>query len=168
MKRTLINTAAGALAAVLLGSAGLAWAQPTPAQIQQQEFQRQQNELGMYYQQQQNNRRGAQQQQPEYRDYQAPIQRDTTPRSLQQYQGMIVNSCIEGLNVSDTGLSRGRINRHCNCYYDELAKQFSSSQEFLRILEADRFGQMSSREKRDLNNKMDRAVETCVRAHGRR
>ena len=59
MKQTMMNTAAGALAAVLLGSAGLAWAQPTPAQIQQQQFQRQQNELGMYYQQQQNNRRAA-------------------------------------------------------------------------------------------------------------
>ncbi|OAM42051.1 hypothetical protein A7Q02_05035 [Eikenella sp. NML97-A-109] len=59
MKQTMMNTAAGVLAAVLLGSAGLAWAQPTPAQIQQQQFQRQQNELGMYYQQQQNNRRAA-------------------------------------------------------------------------------------------------------------
>ena len=48
---TVMNTAAGALAALLLGSAGLAWAQPTSAQIQQQEFQRQQNEIGMYYQQ---------------------------------------------------------------------------------------------------------------------
>ena len=47
------------MAALLLGSAGLVLAQPTPAQIQQQEFQRQQNELGMYYQQQQNNRRAA-------------------------------------------------------------------------------------------------------------
>ena len=56
---TVMNTAAGALAALLLGGAGLAWAQPTPAQIQQQEFQRQQNEIGMYYQQQQNNRRAA-------------------------------------------------------------------------------------------------------------
>ncbi|MFC0036217.1 DUF4189 domain-containing protein [Cardiobacterium valvarum] len=55
MKQTMMNTAAGVLVAVLLGGAGLAWAQLTPAQIQQQEFQRQQNEIGMYYQQQQNN-----------------------------------------------------------------------------------------------------------------
>ena len=55
MKQTMMNTAAGVLAVLLLGSAGLAWAQLTPAQIQQQEFQRQQNEIGMYYQQQQNN-----------------------------------------------------------------------------------------------------------------
>ena len=59
MKQTMMNTAAGALAAVLLGSAGLAWTQPTPAQIQQQQFQRQQNEIGMYYQQQQNNQQAA-------------------------------------------------------------------------------------------------------------
>jgi|GEM_PF-1828981 len=59
MKRTMMNTVAGALAVLLSGSAGLAWAQPTPAQIQQQEFQRQQNEIGMYHQQQQNNRRAA-------------------------------------------------------------------------------------------------------------
>ncbi|MBH5329666.1 DUF4189 domain-containing protein [Eikenella sp. S3360] len=59
MKRNITHTAAGALAALLLCGAGAAWAQPTPAQIQQQEFQRQQNELGMYYQQQQNNRRTA-------------------------------------------------------------------------------------------------------------
>ncbi|WP_156496443.1 hypothetical protein [Eikenella sp. NML01-A-086] len=50
MKQTMMNTAAGVLAVLLLGSAGLAWAQLTPAQIQQQEFQRQQNEIGMYYQ----------------------------------------------------------------------------------------------------------------------
>ncbi|WP_082887556.1 MULTISPECIES: DUF4189 domain-containing protein [unclassified Eikenella] len=42
MKQSMMNTAAGVLAAVLLGSAGLAWAQPTPAQIQQQQFQQQQ------------------------------------------------------------------------------------------------------------------------------
>ncbi|VDG99590.1 Uncharacterised protein [Helicobacter pametensis] len=60
MKQTMMNTAAGVLAALLLGGAGLAWAQPTPAQIQQQEFQRQQNEIGMYYQQQQNNQQAAQ------------------------------------------------------------------------------------------------------------
>ncbi|OAM42660.1 hypothetical protein A7Q02_02460 [Eikenella sp. NML97-A-109] len=59
MKQTMMNTAAGVLVALLLGSAGLAWAQPTPAQIQQQQFQRQQNELGMYYQQQQNNQQAA-------------------------------------------------------------------------------------------------------------
>ncbi|WP_225748021.1 DUF4189 domain-containing protein [Eikenella sp. Marseille-P7795] len=59
MKQNITHTAAGVLAALLLCGAGAAWAQPTPAQIQQQEFQRQQNELGMYYQQQQNNRRTA-------------------------------------------------------------------------------------------------------------
>jgi len=155
MKRTLINTAAGALAAVLLGSAGLALANGINEGYINEEVLR--------------GNRGVQQQQPGYRgDYQAPIQRDTTPRSLQYYHGTVVNFCIEGLNVSDTGLSRGQINRVCNCVYDELAKQFPSSQEFLRVLEAERFGQLSSREKRDLNNKMDRAVETCVRPYVRR
>ncbi len=154
MKRTLINTAAGALAAVLLGSTALAWADGfDPWLADRLNSQIQEN-------------RGVQQQ--GYRDYQAPIQRDTTPRSLQHYHGTVVNFCIEGLNVSDTGLSRGQINRVCNCVYDELAKQFPSSQEFLRVLEAERFGQLSSREKRDLNNKMDRAVETCVRPYVRR
>ena len=154
MKRTLINTAAGALAAVLLGSAGLALANGINEGYINEEVLR--------------GNRGVQQQQPGYRDYQAPIQRDTTPRWLQHYHGTVVNFCIEGLNVSDTGLSRGQINRVCNCVYDELAKQFPSSQEFLRILEAERFGQLSSREKRDLNSKMDRAVETCVRPYVRR
>lgn len=167
MKRTLINTAAGALAAVLLGSASLAHA--NPYQVGSQQWHNYNATMQSEADRIQRERNATQQQQPEYRgDYQAPIQRDTTPRSLQYYHGTVVNFCIEGLNVSDTGLSRGQINRVCNCVYDELAKQFPSSQEFLRILEAERFGQLSSREKRDLNSKMDRAVETCVRPYVRR
>ena len=168
MKRTLINTAAGALAAVLLGSAGLACAQPTPAQIQQQEFQRQQNEIGMYYQQQQNNRRRAQQQQPEYRDYPTPIQLDTTPRSLPRHRTDFENDCIDSVVASDIGLSRGQIRSLCSCSYEELAKQFPNSQTFLRALEDRRLGRMSSSEYRAFGRQLEQAVEVCARPYARR
>ncbi|MBH5329894.1 hypothetical protein H9Q10_09475 [Eikenella sp. S3360] len=163
MKRTLINTAAGALAAVLLCGAGLAWANGVNEGYINEEVLR--------------GNRGVQRQQPyqHYQEYREPTYeedrrideeaRRVTEENIrnlpQKYRADLVDGCTQGL--ADTELSRAQISNVCNCVHEEFVKQFPSAQVYQRTLEADWRGQMSTREKQEFIRKSERAMQICGR-----
>lgn len=170
MKRNLINTAVGALAAALLCGAGAAWAQ-TPAQIHMQQQQQNQNMGGMIQSDNVRNcgnpngcSRNSGSSAAKYREPTFDeIRRAGPPLSLRQHRADIVDGCILYLSNSDIGLSRGQVSNLCNCTYEGLANKYPSPQSFLNTLERKRLGQMRGSEYQEFNRLMEEAANACAR-----
>ena len=180
MKQTMMNTAAGVLAAVLLGSAGLAWAQPTPAQIQQQQFQRQQNELGMYYQQQQNNRRAAPRG-PTAAEIRAWEQREAKVqaeiaelRRTPFYMAIINDFGVDGISWAGGHYNRQRAideaMKHCQTDKCQVLTTFSNAcavMTFPSGIRRSSAGDFFFGYDRDHNRAAEKSIRACEARHGK-